>query len=117
MRHAPEAIPGDLRHVKDPYVVTGPDRQLGRGDRHQHDDDQRDRGEAREKTKNDQYAADDLDRTDKRTHHLRVLYPDIGKAPGTEDLWENELLNSFRKKDDQADHQTNKSAQSIGYCP
>jgi hypothetical protein len=33
----------------------------------------------------------------KGTHHLRIRYPDIDKAPGAEDLGKNQLLNSFGK--------------------
>jgi len=80
--------------------VTGPHRQLGRDDRHDHDDDQRDRREPRQKTQNNERAADDLDRTDKGTNHLRIRYPDIGKAPGAEDPGKNQLLNSFGKEHD-----------------
>lgn len=50
--------------MENPDIVPEPDRQLGRNNCDDHDDDQRDRSEAGEKTGNDQSAADGLDDAD-----------------------------------------------------
>src|SRR6516225_9341935 len=91
--------------MKNPDVLAGPDRQLGRDDRDNHHDDQWDRRKARQGPQDDHRTADNLDDADKRTHDVGKRYADAGEAPCAEDLWENKLLDALRQKDNEADQQ------------
>ena len=55
---------------------------LRRGNRDDHVDDERGGGEAGEEACDDEHAADDLDRADEGTHHVRCRDADFREAAG-----------------------------------
>ena len=88
-----------------PTIVTDQNGQLGGNESDDHDDDERDRGEPREEPDDDEGPADDLDHAHKRPHEVGKGDADSGEAAGAKNVGKDELLDSFRKEDDEADEE------------
>jgi hypothetical protein len=88
--------------MKNPEIVPEPDRHLRRDNRHQHDNDQGHSREARYQAQDDERTAGNLDDPDKWPHEFGIWDANVGKAPRTQQIRENKLLDSFREEDDKA---------------
>src|SRR5271166_1611558 len=106
MHHAPEPVAAKLRHMEEPKVMAEQDRDFRGNDCDYHDDDQWNGGKPREQANDYERAADDFDDADERAHQVRIRDSDIAKATGAENLREEQLLDTLRKKDDRADQQS-----------
>ena len=107
MGHPPKAAVRHCTETEPPETLTDQHRYFGREDRHQHIDDKWDRGQAREKSNQDQRPTYDLDNTYKRPHHIRIWNADFGESSRSSFSGKQKLLNAFAKKNathDQADY-------------
>jgi hypothetical protein len=110
MHHAPEAgALGALCKVENPEVVSKQDRDFGRDNRNDHDDNEWNRSKAGEEPENDQRAAYRLNAAHKGAHHIGERYSNLCKAPCTKDVGKYQFLNAFREEDDEADQNPNQN--------
>lgn len=71
-------------------------RQLGRGDRHQHDDGRGDYGQPRQQSEHDEHAAGDFENGNEIGQELWRGQADLDESAYASDLGRKEFLYPFR---------------------